>query len=409
MEQSVQQETQTFAVLTETMLELWQGDLKQSEISYTAPIADSEDLWGNDAVNSLWSVALSPQDNQVAYQTGAGSVYLWNPTNTTKTQLHAGNSSRSRSSYRAPSLVFSPDGQTIAAIANTNLYLWRNDGTVLINPTDPPAASASSTRGLKYLTFSPDGSRIVTSIDGTIKLWDSQGRLLATLVDATEHEDWGSPPGLFAISPDSQQIATVYEETVALWGVEEGQLIKTMPLADTTATSGWGRGWDSIPPIFRFSPDGQVLVFMQRQVIQMWDPMGEIVATLSSESLLPLESDEWDRQYAAAHRFVGFDFHPNQPLLVTAQFNGQVHLWDFAGERVTTLQQGQTLPPLPEEEPHPLNLRFWWLQGKAIGTQQVQFQPDGQTIALIHQGALKLIDLNGRRLLAIRPNGKPMP
>lgn len=401
----------TMAILGAPGIHLWQAEREPPlvQIPWNAETGAMPDAAPDHPYSGIIGAALSPDGTQVVYQTIASAIQLWNrDSNTLTTLQEQGTGAVEVPRPGVPLLSFSPDGQTIAAIAPDILRLWDRSGTLLSSASEPPSTSPRSS--LKYLRFSPDGQRIATSVNGTIDLWDRRGRHLFTLVNTTRAEGWSVRPALFAFSPDGNQIATAAGDTVILWDVESGREIKTLMVPDDAAAKSPATS-PLHPSFLRFSPDGQRIAWMQRETIALWSHEGEAIATLPAKNVPP-DPPGWG--VATNLGFIGFDFHPTQPLLVTSQFDGTTKLWNFQGETVNTLQEGVPLDSLPSPNENFLNPRNWFppkdsVASLAFGTRQVQFQPDGEAIALIQNGALKLISINGGDILEIRPNGKVTP
>ena len=105
------------------------------------------------------------------------------------------------------SVVFSPDGQTIAlGSTDKTVKLWSRQGK-LLNTLNGHNDSVIS------VMFSPDGQTIASgSGDKTVKLWSRDGRLLNTLKG---HDVYVRS---VVFSPDGQTIASGSEDkTIKLW------------------------------------------------------------------------------------------------------------------------------------------------------------------------------------------------
>jgi len=400
----------TMAILGPQGIYFWQANqptIVVPEKSQANADSSAEEFNQYHPYGGIVAVALSPDGTQVVYRTSRNEVYLWNREGEILTTLQeAEGFATDYPMPYAPTIVFSPDGQLIAAIAADTLHLWDREGNLISSPSEAPTATPST--GLKYLRFSPDGQRLVTSISGTVELWDRQGRRLRRLVTA-DNRGWGGLPAVFTFSRDGKTLVTVADSTVTVWSAEDGQMLNTAAMPEPSEDMPNYAAADTRPAFLRFSPDGQVIAWMRNDKIWLWRFTGEAIATLSAQNLPPPPAG-WGTPTTPG--FIGFDFHPTESLLVTAQFDGYVQLWDFQGQAIQTLQPGVPLPPPPASNPSPLNPRNWIPPENStisptFGTRQVQFQPDGEAIALIQNGALRLIDLEGRELLEMRPNGKP--
>ena len=110
--------------------------------------------------------------NRLAIGTQGGTIQLWDVT--TGTLINTINGSQNNN-YVA-SLIYSPDGQVIAAgmkdprmpigALTSTIWLWDVKTGMLLNAIEGYQAN------IVYLSFSPDGALLATaSSDGTMRLW----------------------------------------------------------------------------------------------------------------------------------------------------------------------------------------------------------------------------------------------
>ncbi len=195
-------------------------------------------------------------------------------------------------------------------------------------------AFGDSSRPLNVV-FSPDGKTIASGSDNTIKLWDiTTGQVIKTL---TGNEGIKS----VAFSPDGKIIAAGgygkpiaaggFDKTIKLWDVTTGKVIKT--LSSQT---------NSIYEII-FSPDGKILASRSyNNVIQLWDiTTGKVIKNLSEHT-------------DSVNSIV---FSPDGKILASASSDNTIKLWD-----VTTGKASKTLT------------------GHVDTVDSVAFSPDGNTI-----------------------------
>lgn len=157
------------------------------------------------------SIAFDPSDKTIAAGSSFDSALLWDVR--TGRLLHK----LEGHSHPVTSVVFSPDGTTIAT-AGTNIKLWNVRSGQLINTID------KHTDYINVLAYSPDGSKIASaSNDRTAKVWEvPNGKLLRSL------EDHASGVNSVAFRPDGRMLLTSsIDATIRLWAAETGYLVAT--------------------------------------------------------------------------------------------------------------------------------------------------------------------------------------
>ncbi|MGD1937528.1 MAG: hypothetical protein ACFCA4_08240 [Cyanophyceae cyanobacterium] len=153
------------------------------------------------------------------------------------------------------SVAFAPDGERVAiAYEDGAIQLWTTDGD-MIQALEKPASEKQRLNlevqdqpllKINRVIFSPDGQHIAAaSNDGTIHLWNSEGKFLRHI---TGHANYVSD---IAFSPDSQRLASAGGDKVAyvwdLGGKQVNQLphidavtrIHYHPSGDFLATGSW--------------------------------------------------------------------------------------------------------------------------------------------------------------------------
>ncbi|MGF1583554.1 MAG: WD40 repeat domain-containing protein, partial [Gemmataceae bacterium] len=162
------------------------------------------------------------------------------------------------------SLVFSPDGRTLAS-AGGNLALSAGageDNTIKIWDVLTGQLKATLVGHTGYVLsvcLSPDGSTLASaSSDKTVKVWEvSTGKLKSTLEGHTDcvHS--------VSYSPDGKTLASAggfRDKTIKLWDVLTGQLSATL------------QGHTRTVSCVRFSPDGRTLASASSdKTVKIWD------------------------------------------------------------------------------------------------------------------------------------------
>jgi WD40 repeat protein len=127
-------------------------------------------------------------------------------------------SSQLAGAAQAQTMLFSPDGQMLAAAFDSEIDVWTLPTGNRHTTLKGHAGAATS------IAFSPDSQTLVsTSLDGTVKLWDA-----ATLVE-TNTIPVESPASSIDFRYDGKVFATSHRDgTVRLWDFASRQLRQTI-------------------------------------------------------------------------------------------------------------------------------------------------------------------------------------
>ncbi|MGH8610626.1 MAG: DUF4082 domain-containing protein [Gammaproteobacteria bacterium] len=236
---------------------------------------------------------------------------------------------------RADRFAFSPDGNTLASIADEGQIALLDlvSGRERAFPADFSDGVATD------LAFSPDGTTLASALPGTVTLWDVEsgserailggpfgstvsdlmfspnGEFLAVVADGTHILIWdvasgsqrsvlssGDPVLGIAFAPDSRILASSGEnERIKLWDVPLGQELET--LTSRAAVTG-----------LAFSPVGMTLASADREAnLSLWD----------------LELGD-DKQILTGHNgpIERLTFDPDGTLLASGGIDAKVKLWD---------------------------------------------------------------------------------
>ena len=187
-------------------VQLW--DVTASQMRFTLPVSDTIDAL------PAQSVAFSPDGRILATDSGGDILLFDTVTGKTAHTLNQG--------ADVQQLVFSPDGQRLAAADREGLQLWN------LNGSDPLWAAEGSGGGL---TFSMDGQQLFAGEAA----WDvATGQLIRTLIPNSSANHIG-------YRPDGQMAATADLTVVSQWdmltGENLGVLLDTQALGTTIAFS----------------------------------------------------------------------------------------------------------------------------------------------------------------------------
>ena len=213
------------------------------------------------------------------------------------------------------------------------------------------------------LSFSEDGKTLGGALDnGDIVLWDVE-RGHQILQFSTDHQNYIYR---IAFTPDGKRIASLGYEQIFVWDTSSGEKVSNMygylcfdisPDGNDLASDNIDFGlyvWEtetgklkkSIPAEYIFdlaySPDGSTIAvagFQIRKDIRSNINLVYFVDTENEYQHLPIELTEH------RNRPMALSFSPDGNILVTADFLGNIYLWDVANSKLmVTLEEVTSFP-----------------------------------------------------------------
>lgn len=346
----------------------------------------------------IWATALSPDQKTVAFfalSTHKQEIRLLDLTAPTRPAVVLAGSGLPG----VDRLVFSHDGQTLAAVTGWDVYLWdlsapeadptilygdstgerriidlvfRTDGRTLLTADDSgaihtwnldnvraggrngvssvtPAEITRRIQANEFVALRPDGAMLVTSIGNRINLWAVTSRVSLDLFLAGSNE-----PAIMAVfSPDYRYLATAHTNgSIRVWDINS---FRTGANRFVQLTSGG-------EPVtaMRFSPDGQRLLTAYTDgIIHLWNRVNAVTQPLV------LRGHRSQVFFAA--------FAPDNHTLISTGFDNIIRSWNLELTSIdTVLRQGDPL---------------------AFNTS-ITLSPDGQTLAVANEGTIELWNLN---------------
>lgn len=202
------------------------------------------------------------------------------------------------------SVVFSPDGKTIALSSSDRFRMWNIETSEHIDISLLNSNNGDSV--IRALVFSPDGKKIVSgTADGKVQVWDVlTGVPLAPLFAGEEPVLTGEQEfnGTMAFSPNGNMLAMASNERIRLVGIQEQIAFKEVFPSASTKT-------------LVFSPDNAVLVIgLYGGGIELWDmKTGDKLTTFDVPS-------------GSVETLV---FSPDGKTLVSTGQDGTILVWDW--------------------------------------------------------------------------------
>jgi WD40 repeat protein/sugar lactone lactonase YvrE len=293
------------------------------------------------------AIAISPDSTRLLAGTSRGQLLLWDLATRTLLWSVQGHSSD------IMSLAFAPDGKTIASgspfehgrdhVATEMLRLWSADSGQLIASAELPPERLAEVQlhGIVDLAFSPDGTRLASATTESLVVWQVDG---GQLVKKRSMDEVFSQ---IEFTPDGQFLAALvrdanrYETRICLWAMNSsacelpvhldlGGISNMAPSGDgTNLLISSGITLNTVTPA-----DGALhtIVTATDQIDQMaLAPDGQLMAL----SLDNGQIEVWDlaagtllHTYRAHSRPAsGLAFTPDGATLITASGNGTIILW----------------------------------------------------------------------------------
>ncbi len=212
--------------------------------------------------------ALSPDGRMLAFKGPSNTIELWD--------IDANKKLQSRDGYnQVSSIVFSPDSRQLAfAASNGDVALWDIQTSQLVHALNPGFSPA-------ILAISFDGRKLAAAaLDGRIKVWDTATGQLIRSIDGHEKAVAG-----LALSSDGQMLASASkDQTVKLWNARTFQITQTIELENRARSVA-------------FSPKNQILAYTYGKRVALWD--------VQNNQLIRLLEDHPDDIYNAVFSFDG--------------------------------------------------------------------------------------------------------
>ncbi len=239
----------------------------------------------------VYSVAFSPNGEQLASSGMNGDLRLWNARSGDLLQTYRGHESTVRM------VAFSPDGRMLASGgSDSTVRLWDVSSGVLLQTLQRDGA-------LRVVSFSADSSRVAGagSSNYDIQIWDTaSGQLVQTLAGHTT-----SVMGL-SFSPDGSHLVSSGYDGVRLWDLRNGSQQATLLEGYTLSQ-------------ITFSPDGSLIAGASDADVYLWNGYDGQFSVSFAGHQRPV-------------RDVGFS--PDGSQLTSAGMDGVLKVWEISSGQV---------------------------------------------------------------------------
>ncbi|MBN1889777.1 MAG: WD40 repeat domain-containing protein [Thermoflexales bacterium] len=245
-------------------------------------------------------------------------------------------------------VAFSPDGERLASVSSGYMLLWRvSDGTLL-----DKTGSLGPVHGLAFDSTTP---WLAAGVKNTVVLWEIVQDKLVRRRELKGHASYvqsvafSADGSLLASSAHDDALVQAKDNTVRVWRVSDGELLRTLPAGD--------KGWymESVA----FSPDGSLLAASVGSRVWLWRVSdGQLLRELEGHTSTVrsvafsadgtvLASGAWDntvrlwrvpdgqllRTLEGHTDYVtSLAFSPDGRWLASGAYDGTLRLWGAAGK-----------------------------------------------------------------------------
>ena len=264
-------------------------------------------------------------------------------------------------------LIFSPDGQSIATGQDNTIRLWDLNGKKI-------QEWSSDLGDIQRIAFSQDGQQLVSlTLDGSVKLWNLSGKLLLALPQGQ------SPQGGVSFASPNDRLVTVDREgTVQTWN-QSGEVVNTF------------QDFQELAINVSFSQNSKYLAILdEKRDVHLWDSSGNLL-----DHLTEIEG-------------IDISFNPDGDYLAIATSGNTIKLWHRPTKKLIELTSYHSTLKIVRFSPANIDgqriatvginnrIKLWNLAGQQVAEYQINsesenivdisFSPDGKQLAIAGSG-----------------------
>ncbi len=269
----------------------------------------------SDHFNIATSISLSPDGLTLVSGSLNGYIHLWDVATGKHKKTFKGHKNS------VSSVSYSPDGLTIASASSDKaIHLWDATTGKRKNSIAKPSGN------MRNVLFSPVDQLLVVATDKSIHVWEVDP--LQLLYAPIAHESLPFYQGL-SLSADGKSIAsTGKHQTIKIWNVAKGSLMRTMKLKDSWLIKN-----------IALSPDGKIIVNMNplNYKLDLWDVWNAV----TGEHEHSLKDIHNFKKFGIFQRiYLNCVFSPDGKYLLAGSVDSTLSLWEASTGKLVKLIKG---------------------------------------------------------------------
>ncbi len=348
---------QQIASLTEQRVLVADSAANQVAGNPASDSISSQPPQAKDVAATLTATALSPSGTQFAIADQDGIITIHSELNSLPEKENLQSAAISKTMTNTD-----PENQTNQPFALPKL----DSQTVRIENLRRHAENSRQPSVASSLVYSPDGKTLASINDNlTVRLWDAQSGGMrqelighnATILSAS-------------FSADGKHLVTSgWDQTVRIWAVESGRLLRSLSLADVVSRAVFSpdgqsivtTSWDGLITVFDADTGREQLSVMGHHgaiVDAAYSPDGSQFATADKDGLVKLWGaasgvEQATLSIKGAEQPIGrVAFSPDGQFVAALTEDGKVYFWAATWDSLLALARDRSLHPLSDQDCH---------------------------------------------------------